>query len=78
MESTPDQPMEDHSSYKPHLLSLVSETEMDANLNCLESHRPPSVSFLQTEAELESGVEAQVEANMKIRANAMAHASAAS
>ena len=80
MESSPyEPPTEDHSSYKPHLLNLMSEsdTEMDSNLDCLESHRPASSSFLQTEAEVDAGVDAQIQANMKISATAMAHASAA-
>ena len=79
MESSPyEPPTEDHSSYKPHLFNLVSDTEMDANLDCLESHRPASSSFLQTESEVDAGVDAQIQANMKISATAMAHASAAS
>ena len=68
---------EDHTYGKSHMLSLVSDTEMDANLDCLESHRPPTSSFLQTEAEVESGVEALIQANMKISATATAHAQAA-
>ena len=47
MESTPsEQPAEDHTSYKNHLLNLVTETEIDGTLNCMESHAPPSESFL--------------------------------
>lgn len=40
------------------MLNLVSGTEMDASLNSLEGNRPSESSFLQTEAEVESGVEA--------------------
>ena len=68
---------EDHTYAKSHMLNLMSGTEMDAALDEQDSHRPPTSSFLQTEAEVESGVEAQVQVNMKISATATAHAQAA-
>lgn len=49
---------EEHTYGKSHMLNLMSGTEIDANLDSLENHRPPEASFLQTEAEVESGVEA--------------------